>query len=162
MSVLSDKQRQILTKIYYNSTGRAGAFSTLIPLWRSARKIDKSITQAQVKEFLKSNASYLHHKKTVYRHPRRSILTLYPNHIWAADLGFYIADKSVANLQNTLFVSCLDTFSHFAYCRAAPKKTAEVILDRFKDILSQAKTVPRFLFVDRGMIRGREGGEERL
>ena len=155
MAPLSEKQRQVLTKIYYDSTGRVGSFSTLIPLWRSARKIDNSITQSHVKEFLKSNASYLLHKRSVYRHPRRSLLTLYPNHIWAADLGFYIADKSVANLQNTLFISCVDTFSHFAYCLPAPKKTAEVILDRFKDILSQAKTVPRFLFVDRGMARRR-------
>ena len=150
MTSINSSQRQTLTEIYYDSTGKPGSFSTLIPLWKAARQIDKTITQKIVQEFLSSNASYLAHKKAVYHFRRRGTLVLYPHHIWSIDLAFYLSDKSVSNAHQSLFLSVIDVFSKYAFCRSAARKTADEILQCFRSIVAEAGHSPRMIFADHG------------
>ena len=150
MASITPAQRQILTDIYYDSTGKPGAYSSLIPLWKAARQIDGSITQKSVQEFLSSNASYLAHKRAVYHFRRRGTLVLYPHHIWSIDLAFYLNDKSVSNANQSLFLSVVDVFSKYAFCRSAARKTADEILQCFRSIVAEAGHSPRMIFADRG------------
>ena len=75
---------------------------------------------------------------------------MFPHEIWSIDLGFYIRDKSVANSQNVLFLAVFDCFSRKAFCRAAPRKTADEILRCFQSIVKEAKKLPKFIFADKG------------
>ena len=149
MKSLSEEQKQILDSIYYSSSGEEGNFSALRPLLRAAKRKDSTITNSIVREYLQSNASYLSHKRAVYKHRRRGILALYPNHVWSCDLAFFSKDKN-ANSQRVVILSVLDVFTKKAYSRSALKKTAEEILKEFKSIVEEAQGLPKMLFVDRG------------
>ena len=142
-----------MDSIYYSSSGEEGSFSSLKPLLRAAKLKDRTITTAVVRQYLQTNASYLTHKRAVYKHRRRGILALYPNHVWSCDLAFYAKDKN-ANAQRGVILSVLDVFTKMAYSRSALRKTADEILKEFKSIVEEAQSLPKMLFVDIGMRNG--------
>ena len=75
MPKVSAEQRRYLDSIYYDTTGRQGAFSSAVPLLNEARKDGgKNITLSIVKQYLKSAASYQLHQRALRKHPRRSLM----------------------------------------------------------------------------------------
>ena len=148
---ISQDQRNLLDSIYYNEKGGQGAFSTVKPLYREAHKKDSAITYKKVREYLKSVGPYLIHKRILRRFPRRSMLVLYPGHIWAADLVFYINDKSPNNQQKKYLLNVQDVFTKYNYSRPLLNKTAAETLKGFVSILEESKKIPKFLFVDQGL-----------
>ena len=88
--MITEDQKILLEKIYFDSDGRQGAFSSVRPLYLEAKKIDKSITYNIVKEYLKSVTPYVLHKRVLRKFPRRTLLSLFPNNVWCLDTVFYV------------------------------------------------------------------------
>ena len=147
---LTDKHRELLEKLYYNAKGEQGAFSAVRPLYLEAKKRDKSITYKLVREFLKSVTPYIRHKRVLRKFFRRSLLVLYPNHVWSMDLVFYLRDASVLNRQAKYCLTVYDCFSHYGFGKYLINKTPQEVLKKFQEIVAQAKALPKYLFVDQG------------
>ena len=150
---ISQKHKDILDSIYFNQSGGAAAFSTLRPLYEAANHKDHSITVKVVKQYLMTVQPYLSHKRILRVFPRRSMsVVFYPGEYFAADLVFYLQDKSPENRNFSYCLNVVDVFSKYGYSRGLPSKHSSVVLSAFKSILDEAKTVPSFLFLDSGII----------
>lgn len=149
--ILSQEKKDLLNRIYFDQDNKRneGAFGSAQSLYRASHAVDKSITYNIVKIYLRSIKSYISHKRVLRRFPRRSLLILFPNDVWASDLIFY-DDKSVNNLQQIGAINCIDCFSKKAWSRSIGNKTAKEILLKFKEIITEASATPRKLFVDQG------------
>ena len=75
---------EILQKLYYDF-GPA-SYSSAHRLHQEAKKQLTNITLKQVKHWLSGQYAYTRHKKPRWRFPRRKVLTLRQNYLWAADL----------------------------------------------------------------------------
>ena len=147
---ISEAHKNVLDEIYYSTTGSAGAFSSLRPLYTEAKRRDKSISISVVRKYLFANNAYLLHRRVLRRYPKRSLLVFAPNDIWCLDYAVYIRDKG-SNQNRIYSLNCIDAFSHKSYARAGTRKSAEQTLHNFKDIIKSAKCLPKHLFTDQGM-----------
>ena len=147
---ISEKHKHLLDDIFYNEKGEQGAFGTVKPIYNEAKRRDPTVTFKIIRQYLSSIAPYLLHKRALRKFKRRSMLVLYPGYIFAADLVFYQKDKSVANLQSSYCLNVIDCFSKMGFSKPLVNKSASQCLKAFKEILVEAKMVPRFLFVDEG------------
>ena len=77
-------------------------------------------------------------------------MVLYPNHIWACDTIQFAKD----NHHKTYALHVIDCFSHLSKARALKDKSAREVLAKFKEILSELKVQPKFLFIDEGKCCG--------
>ena len=148
---ISESHKNLLDEIYYSTTGSAGAFSPLRPLYIAAKQRDKSIKLATVRSYLLANNSYLLHRRVLRRFPRRSLLVFMPHDIWCLDYAVYIRDKG-SNQNRVYSLNCIDAFSHKSWARPGTRKTALQTLENFKDIIKTAKILPKHLFTDEGML----------
>ena len=147
MAGISSDHKNLLDTIYFNTSGIQGSFSTVVPLYQAAKKRDKTITYTIVRRYLLSIKSYLLHKRVLRRFKRRSILSLYPNHVFAIDLLDYSKDA----YRNKKYVLCChDVFSHMSYALPLVTKSPSEVLTRFKEILQSVSAQPKFLLADKG------------
>lgn len=83
--------------------------------------------------------------KEIFTKKRRpkylKIRSLYPAHIFQADLFFY---------QNKTILSCIDVFSRKCYIQKCSNKSASAVLDAFKKVLLKFGKQPKVLMVDGG------------
>ena len=84
---------KILNHLYY-TTGLPTAFSSVVNLYREAKKIDPKITLKYVKNYLIRQSVYPAFKQTKYKFPRRVRELGAPNEIWDLDLAFFINLKA--------------------------------------------------------------------
>ena len=150
MPKLDPEIKDLLKSIYYSSTGSAGSFSSSLPLYRVAKKQNDKVTHAQVKLFLQSNKSYVTHKRALRKFPRKRMLVFFPGEIFAADLIFFSGKSSPSNLHKTSAINVIDCFTKLAFSRALHSKKSSEVLENFQSILSEAKVIPKYLFVDDG------------
>lgn len=151
MVIVSEIHKTLLDNIYFDTQGRQGSFSGLNSLYREAKKLDRTISKNIVELYLRGNESYTAHKRVIRKiRPRRSLLVLYPHEIWSCDLIFYINERSVENLGATYCLNVHDVFTHYSYSRHMKSKTAKETLQKFKDVVREAKVLPRYVFVDEG------------
>ena len=147
MPQLSEAHKNLLESIYYNNSGTLGAFSALNPLYKAAKRRDKTISYKIVRTYLHSLTPYLAHKRVLRRFRRRSILSLYPGNVWSIDL----LDYSKEPYLKKKYVLCVhDVFSHMSYAAPLATKSPVEVLARFKEILNSASSQPLFLLSDRG------------
>ena len=144
-----EKFKILLDELYFAPDGSPGSFSTVLPLYRRAKSLNKSITLKLVRDYLAGNASYLLHKRVRRKHARKSLLALYPHEEWSIDLIFYTSDRK-SNDNKAYCLNCYDNFSHRAFGRVLKNKTAKETLSKFQEILIEAKTVPKRIFSDFG------------
>ena len=150
MSKLDPEIKDLLKGIYYSPTGSAGSFSSLVPLYRVAKKTNDRVTYAQVKLFLQNNKSYVTHKKALRKFPRKIFQVFFPGEIFAADLIFFSGKASPSNQLKVSAINVIDCFTKRAFSRALHSKKSIEVLENFKSILTEAKVVPKYLFVDDG------------
>ena len=146
---IQEKHKAILDKLYFATDGSPGSFSAVLPLYRAAKKLDSSLTLKSVRAYLSGNASYLLHKRVRRKFPRKSLLALYPHESWSIDLIFYTSDRK-SNNNKAYCLNCYDNFSHRAFGRVLKNKSAKETLEKFKEILIEAKTTPKRVLSDLG------------
>ena len=146
---ISDQHEKLLNNVYYSPDGTPGSFSSARLLYLEAKRLDKSITFNTVKKYLLQNSSYLSHRRVLRKFERRSFLPIAPHDTWAIDYIVYLKDKGSDN-RKVNCLTCLETFSHYGWAKPAASKSAEETLKVFKEIISEAKTVPKHIFLDQG------------
>ena len=145
MTELTVEVKKLLNSIYFNPNGLPGSFSSLRPLYSIAKSRNSKVTRAQVKLFLQGVKSYIDHKKVRRKFFRRKLLSLAPAEIFARDLIFFSG-----NLQAKSALNIIDIFSKKAFSRSLRSKKSSEVLEKFKEILEEAKIAPKRLFLDQG------------
>ena len=148
---MNEKQTNLLDKIYFNPDGEPGSFSSVIPLYKQAKKQDKTITVNIVKKYLEGNTSYLLHKRTRKKFPRRKIFKILPGDSWAADVIFYTNDKG-SNHNKQFALINTDYFSHRTAARVLQNKTGSEIVKQFRSIVEEFQATPKYLLIDKGTV----------
>ena len=147
---MNDGRHKLLDDIYFKPDGSAGSFSSAIPLYKQAKKLDKTITLKTVKKYLESNPSYLLHKRVVRKYPKRKIFKIVPNESWSVDTIFYYKDAG-SNNSKTCALTVVDYFSHRGYAKVLANKSAQETLRGFRAVIEDAGGVkPRYLLCDEG------------
>ena len=101
-----------------------------------------------IRNALSEIESYTLHKE-FHKQPRNPSYSHYPRYQFQIDL---VDVQSLAPYNNGVrfLLTCIDTFTRFAFVRPLLDKTAKSVLDAFKSIIHEAKTPPKMLVFDRG------------
>jgi len=106
------------------------------------------LTLEDIQNALSEIESYTLHKE-FHKQPRNPSYSHYPRYQFQIDL---IDVQSLAPFNNGIrfLLTCIDTYTRFAFVRPLLSKHAKPVLDAFKSILHEAKTYPKMLVFDRG------------
>ncbi len=147
---LSDNVVKRLADIYYDPRN-AASFGSIYRLFKEARSEGITVTQAQVKAFLQSQATYTKHRSVKRNFKRNPIHTTGPADTWFADLHS-IENLQWQNRRKRFLLVIIDAFSNFIYCQAIKNKSGPVVLDAFKQIVAEAAgETPSKLVTDQGV-----------
>lgn len=100
------------------------------------------------KQYLKDLSKELH-KPVKHKFPTRKVFVGSKDQTWSMDL----ADMSVWKKENdgyTYILTIVDVFTRWAAARALKTKSAKDVLAALKDVVTESKREPRFLWVDEG------------
>ena len=105
-------ENNLLEKLY-KSPKYGVAFSSWQKIWRAAKKIDSSITQTQVKEFLRNKISHSLFIQTPKKFPKRKMLSFSPKNQVAIDLMELSREDKRKNYPFKFIFTQIDMFSRF-------------------------------------------------
>lgn len=147
--LLNKAKLTLLNNLYY-SIAKPTALSSERKLLNAAKKINPTITNADIKLFLSSQDAHTLHKITPKSFMRRKILSPKPKVIISADL----ADMSKLSKQNNGYryiAVFIDVFSRYLQAHLIKRKNAEALYKTLKKV-RESKVFGGFsrLFVDRG------------
>lgn len=101
------------------------------------------------KEFMKQMAFEIH-KRVVRKFPRRKVITMGKNDVWAGDL----VDMSEWKKENDNYkymLNVIDVFSRYAWSVPLKTKTSKEVLSAFKKIIEENfNNTPKRLWTDKG------------
>ena len=89
------------------------------------------------------------HKQVIRNFPKRRVVALHTNQIWAMDL-IDMVEYAKQNDGDKYILCIIDVFSKFAWCIPLPDKKAVTILKAFKNVIKQSKRKPEKVWCDRG------------
>ena len=141
---------KILKEIYYDPEKGLGGVDAL---YKRAKVVDKTIKKADVKEWLRKQATaqiHLTPKETKHYWPIKSN---YKDHIWQADL-LDVSAQAHNNRGINWLLCVIDIYTRYAWVIPLKNKEGPTVLDGFKRIVAEAKTVghsmPEVLMSDNG------------
>ena len=140
-----------LEKIYLNPN-EPGSLGGLEALYRRAQQLKvPGLTRAAVARFLSGVSAYTLHKPARKRFLRRHVFTQGIDDQWQADLVDLGLELRRANKGYRYLLTCIDSFSKFAWAVPVREKTGTSMVAAFKGVFEQAKhRLPRRLQTDRG------------
>ena len=149
MEKLSIKQISILDRLY-KDINSSTCFTSLEPLLREAKRVDKSITRDAVKKYLSTQNTYTLHRRAVRKYKRMRTLAAGLHTEWQADLSIF--DRlSSQNKGFKYLLVCIDTLSRMIFVEPVKSKHSEKMIDAFKRLFSRIKIVPWKLLTDQGL-----------
>ena len=93
------------------------------------------------------------HHRVVRKFPRRHVLVLHKDEIWAMDLASM--ETIAASNQGFKYIFCIiDVFSKYAWCIPLKTKNASTVLTAVKHVIRERKRIPQKIWVDRILQRG--------
>ena len=132
-TVLKNDSLQFLSN-YYFDTNSPVAFTSLLALYREAKKHYPSLTFYQVKTWLQSKDTYTLHKPVRYNFPRNRVIVTEYDGQWQADL-VDISSLAHFNKGYKFLLTCIDVFSKFAWVVPLKNKMGESLVNGFQLIL---------------------------
>ena len=125
----------LLRRLYYGP-GEASSFSSVKRLYEAAKKENSDITLKVVKEWLRKQVAYTRHKKPRLTFPRRKVLTLRQDYIWASDL---IVLDSLINYNNgyQYILTVVDLFSRKLWTRKIKQKSKKEMETALRSIIEE-------------------------
>ena len=139
----------LMGDIYYKKGGPA-YLASHERLYQEAKKTLPSITRQTVQSFLDKQYVHSRHLKKKRNFPRRKVLVLRVNEIWAADL-IQIDTLSSFNFGYCFIVTVIDLFSRKLFSRGIKKKTKDETEQAMRDIVKEnGNRSPFKLWTDRG------------
>nr|CAD2195569.1 unnamed protein product [Meloidogyne enterolobii] len=149
MEKLSIKQISTLDRLY-KDINSSTCFTSLEPLLREAKRVDKSITRDAVKKYLSTQNTYTLHRRAVRKYKRMRTLAAGLHTEWQADLSIF--DRlSSQNKGFKYLLVCIDTLSRMIFVEPVKSKHSEKMIDAFKRLFSRIKIVPWKLLTDQGL-----------
>ena len=139
----------LLRQLYYGP-GEASSYSSVGRLYHAAKKIMPQITQKVVREWLRKQVTYTRHKKPRLTFPRRKVLTLRQDYVWASDL---IVIDSLVNFNSgyQYIVTVVDLFSRKLWARKIKQKSKNEMEMALRSIIKENNgQSPYKLWTDEG------------
>ena len=136
---MSENKQKIISDIYYDRSGYGSKKITL----EDSRKKDKSITMADVEEFLKKNTE-------IKRKPRgqNSFVAPSNNHTYQLDL-FFISSEDIETTQKfRAGLVLIDVLSKYAVVVPIKSKTPPDIIAGTMEGLQKMKAKPKIIYTD--------------
>lgn len=132
-------------KLNYTNPGHPIAFGGINLLYEY---YNRKLNHDKIKNILSAIESYTLHKQ--YRKGKRNVsFSWYPRYQWQCDL-VDVQELAEQNDGVRYLLTCIDTFTRFAWVRMLATKEAKVVLDAFKSILNNAREPPKMLVLDKG------------
>ena len=139
---------KILSRIYTNPSSSA-CFSGVESLFKEARKHSKHVTRKLVRDFLSNQRTYTLHKRIVRKYKHLPTLASGLHTHWQADLCDM---QKIAryNDKNSYIFVCIDTLSRQIFATPIKRKTAEEMIEGFKEIFKKSVYMPWMILSDEG------------
>ena len=137
-----------LNGLYYDLKQNS-AFSSIKTLYDACKRNNIKISYKSLKTWLSKQDSYTLHKQVKNRFKRNKILVSKINDIWQIDLvdmQKYASD----NCGYKYLLTCIDTFSKYAWVKPLKNKLGQTVLNSFKNILKHSKQKPLKIHSDDG------------
>lgn len=99
----------LLSYIYYNPRLQ-GSFSGKTALYKAAKLINHQVRMKDVEHFLNAQETYVDHRMTKRKFPRRKYVMNFPDEIWGIDLVFIQSLKKY-NENYAYILVAIDFFS---------------------------------------------------
>lgn len=118
----------------------------------SIQRVKNNIPQyslSEIKKVLQSQSTYTKFKPANHKFTRRKYNIHTKNYLWQSDL-IVLNKYAKINLNYKYIVTCIDCFSKKGFAVPIKNKTGADVVAAFKEILSQAKSKPKFLQCDLG------------
>jgi Integrase core domain/Chromo (CHRromatin Organisation MOdifier) domain len=137
----------ILEQIYKNPEN-SGSFGGVQPLYVQAKKLIPHIKFSDVKEWLSSQDTYTLHKQAYRKFKRNKIYVAGIDHQWELDL-VDMQQHSIHNNGYKYMLTCIDSFSKYAWAIPIKDKGAKSVSQAFASILN-SKRMPYRVRTDKG------------
>ena len=138
-SIVPKKDSLNFLSDYYFDTKSPVAFTSLLALYREAKKRYPSLTFQQVKTWLQSKDTYTLHKPVWYNFPRNRVIVTRIDDQWQADL-VDISSLARFNKGYKFLLTCIDVFSKFALVVPLKNKSGETLVNGFQSILDLGRS----------------------
>lgn len=138
--------KKVLHELYYNLK-HPSSFSSPYVLYKAAKNLIPGITLKQVKDYLSSQKTYVVHKQSRHRFPRRKVITSGIDYQWESDLAV-LDSLSRYNKGYKYLLMIICSFSRFLFVIPTKSKTASAIAKAFEKVFTERS--PRFIASDRG------------
>ena len=139
----------VLKRIYYGPN-QAASYSSAERLYDAAKSERPDVTRKRVKDWLRKQVAYTRHKKPRLTFPRRKVLTLRQDYIWASDL---IVIDSLVNVNDgyQYIVTVVDLFSRKLWTRKIKQKSKIEMEKALRSIIEENEgKSPYKLWTDEG------------
>ena len=147
-ALLPRNMELVLKNLYYDPKSPA-SFSSMIRLYREAKKSLPTISQRQVQNFLNSQKTYTMYRQNIQRYKKLKTISSGLNSDWQADL-MDMQKHAKNNKWHNYILVCIDVLSRMVYAKAIKRKTSDNVIEAFKAIFKEANAVPSRLFTDNG------------
>nr|CAD2176161.1 unnamed protein product [Meloidogyne enterolobii] len=149
MAKLNKNKIKILDKLYKNVNSTT-CFTSVEPLLKEARRLDKSISRNIVRDYLASQNVYTLHRRVVRKYKRMPTLAPGLHTEWQADLSVF--DKiSKHNRGYKYLLVCIDTLSRQIFVEPVKSKHSNNMIEAFKKLFSRVGIIPWKLLTDQGL-----------
>lgn len=141
-------KKELLDRLYKN-TSSVSCYTSLEPLFKEAKKFDKTLKRNEVREYLATQHTYTLHRKTLKRFKRLPTFASGMHTNWQADLAV-LNNISQFNDNFSYILVCIDVFSRQLFVAPAFTKKSQDIIVAFKKIFKKSIYVPWILCTDAG------------
>lgn len=125
---------EILNDIYYDA-GNPASFGGIAKLSKAS-----GVSQKKTKEWLMKQDTYSLHKPIRLNFPRRKVLSYGIGELMQCDL-VDMSKFAKQNKNNRFLLTCIDVLSKKAFIIAIKKKNADSLVEAFKKLFRQTKTI---------------------
>lgn len=139
---------KLLEKLYY-TIKEGGSLASLDALYHAAKKKNRKITKKQVQEWLRAQRVYSLHRPVVKHFRRNRVFAKSIDSLWELDL-IDLQSLKKYNSNYKYLVTCIDVLSKYAWVLALKDKSADSLLEAFKQILKKSSRKPEKIHTDRG------------
>eukprot|EP00795_Rhopilema_esculentum_P004827 gene4827-21151_t len=118
----------------YSNPAIPGSFGRLDRAYREFKKLIPKLTRKDVQEWNKTSLTYSLHRPSMRKFKRERIMTNNIDYLWECDL-VDMAHLKKENDNTTFLLTCIDTFSKYAWVMPLKRKTSSEVIKAFKEII---------------------------
>ena len=126
-----------LERLYYDTKSTV-AYSGINRLYKAAKKVIPGIKLSEVKKWLKTQHTYTLHRPIKRKYQRSRYFVSGIDKLWQVDLADMIMISKLNDGYNYI-LTCIDTFSKYAWAIPVHRKTGTDVTVAFRKILASGR-----------------------